>query len=185
MWCDIGISTVDKTAPYFRTDGYWNGCVWMPHQWFFWKAALDDNRSDFARKIAHTALDLWQNEVDQSRYCFEHFSMSSHRGAGCCHFGGLSSPVLNWYAAYYEKQRFTAGFDTWIKSQDITENSAAVQLVIGGNSGDKTTLLYTAGDGEWQAFYNNEAIPTTMVVAGCLEMTLPKNSSGKLEIKRK
>ncbi len=185
MWSDIGISTVDKTAPYFRTDGYWNGCVWMPHQWFFWKAALDDNRSDFARKIAHTALDLWQNEVDQSRYCFEHFSMSSHRGAGCCHFGGLSSPVLNWYAAYYEKQRFTAGFDTWIKSQDITENSAAAQLVIGGNSGDKTTLLYTAGDGEWQAFYNNEAIPTTMVIAGCLEMTLSKNSSGKLEIKRK
>ncbi|MBE6379919.1 MAG: hypothetical protein E7047_03225, partial [Lentisphaerae bacterium] len=49
MWTPIGISTVDKRASYYRTDGYWNGCVWMPHQWFYWKAALDDNRSEFAR----------------------------------------------------------------------------------------------------------------------------------------
>ncbi len=185
MWSDIGISTVDKTAPYFRTDGYWNGCVWMPHQWFFWKAALDDNRSDFARKIAQTALDLWQNEVDQSRYCFEHFSMSSHRGAGCCHFGGLSSPVLNWYAAYFEPQRFNAGFDCWVRSLKTSENGAEADLVISGDHGDKTTVLYVAGAGEWDALYNNKNVPVKMVIDGCLEITLEKAASGKLEIKRR
>ena len=41
MWSRIGLSTVDQTAPYFRIDGYWNGAVWMPHQWFFWRALLD------------------------------------------------------------------------------------------------------------------------------------------------
>jgi hypothetical protein len=184
MWSDIGISTVDKSAPYFRTDGYWNGCVWMPHQWFFWKAALDDNRPDFARKIALTALDLWQNEVDRSRYCFEHFSMSSHRGAGCCHFGGLSSPVLNWYASYYNLQQFTVGYDCWIKSKTISDNGAEAELVIGGTTDDKTTVLYVAGSGKWIAQYNNINVPTAMVIDGCLEITLPKNSSGKLTVKR-
>ena len=185
MWSDIGISTVDKTAPYFRTDGYWNGCVWMPHQWFFWKAALDDNRPDFARKIAQTALDLWQNEVDQSRYCFEHFSMSSHRGAGCCHFGGLSSPVLNWYAAYFEPQRFTVGYDVWIRSLDTSKDGAEAELKIGGDPGDKTALLYVAGSGEWSVTFNGNDIPAKMVIEGCLEFSLDKNSSGKLVIKRK
>ena len=185
MWTEIGISTVDKRASYYRTDGYWNGCVWMPHQWFYWKAALDDNRSEFARKIATTALDVWKNEVDQSRYCFEHFSVSSHRGAGCCHFGGLSSPVMNWYGAYFEPQRFTAGYDCWITAQKADENGAEAELAIEGNIGDKTTVLYVAGSGDWCAEYNGAAVDCQVGVEGCLEITLPKNSSGKLVIKRK
>ncbi|MBQ4329248.1 MAG: hypothetical protein IJC27_05945 [Lentisphaeria bacterium] len=185
MWTDIGISTVDKRAGYYRTDGYWNGCVWMPHQWFFWKAALDDNRKEFARKIAITALELWKNEVDQSRYCFEHFSVSSHRGAGCCHFGGLSSPVLNWYGAYFEKHRLTSGCDCWITGQKHTGDSAEAELKISGNSGDFITVLYVAGDGEWQARYNGMSVECSSGVPGCLEITLPKNSRGKLEIFRK
>ena len=86
----------------------------MPHQWFFWKSALDAGRGAFARQIAETALNVWKNEVDRSFYCFEHFSISSGRGAGCCHFGGLSSPVLNWYGAYFRPGRLTGGFDCCI-----------------------------------------------------------------------
>ena len=184
MWSDIGISTVDKSAPYFRTDGYWNGCVWMPHQWFFWKTALNDNRKEFARQIAKTALDVWANEVNQSRYCFEHFSMSSHRGAGCCHFGALSSPVLNWYGAYFAPQRFTVGLDTWIRSKSTGRDYAEAELVIDGNAGEFCTVLYVAGSGSWQALYNGQAVECAMGLEGCLEITLPKSTSGKLEIKR-
>jgi hypothetical protein len=42
-----------------------------------------------------------------------------------------------------------------------------------------------AGSGKWIAQYNNINVPTAMVIDGCLEITLPKNSSGKLVIKRK
>lgn len=185
MWTEIGISTVDKQAAYYRTDGYWNGCVWMPHQWFFWKAALDDNRTEFARRIATTALKLWQNEVDQSRYCFEHFSVSSHRGAGCCHFGGLSSPVLNWYGAYFARQRMTSGYDCWIRNLQCNEDSAEAELSISGSSGDLTTVLYVAGEGCWQAEYNGQSVECQMGVPGCLEITLPKNSRGVLRIFKK
>jgi len=185
MWTEIGISTVDKRASYYRSDGYWNGCVWMPHQWFFWKAALDDNRTEFARKIAMTALKLWKNEVDQSRYCFEHFSVSSHRGAGCCHFGGLSSPVLNWYGAYFEPQRFTAGCDCWIMEQKCSENGAEALLNIEGEKDTFCTVLYVAGEGDWSVEYNGKAVPFKNDTGGCLEITVPKAGSGKLEIKRR
>ena len=184
MWTDAGISTVDRRAPYFRTDGYWNGCVWMPHQWFFWKSALDYNQSDFARRIALTALNMWEKEVRATNYCFEHFSITSLRGAGCCHFGGLSSPILNWFGAYCRKNRLTAGFDTWVLSSQSDENSFTAELLIEGEKNDFCTVLYTAGDGEWSAEYNGIAVPCVSEFPGCLEITLPKASKGLLKLKR-
>ncbi|MGV8091543.1 MAG: hypothetical protein AB2L24_06710 [Mangrovibacterium sp.] len=38
MWTPAGICVIDQAAPYYRIDGYWNGTVWMPPQWFMWKA---------------------------------------------------------------------------------------------------------------------------------------------------
>ena len=40
-----------RAISYFRENGYWNGAVWMPHQWFIWKAALDAGKGDFAWKM--------------------------------------------------------------------------------------------------------------------------------------
>jgi len=124
MWTEIGISTVDKSAPYFRTDGYWNGAVWMPHQWFFWKTMLDTGQPEIAFKIAKTGLDVWKKEVDDSYNCFEHFIVQSGRGAGWHHFGGLSTPVLSWFGAYYKPGTFTCGFDVWIEEQHFSEDNS-------------------------------------------------------------
>ena len=114
LWSRIGLSTVDQSAAYYRHDGYWNGAVWMPHQWFLWKTMLDLGQADFAFQIARTALDLWKAEVDESYNCFEHFLIESGRGAGWHQFSALSSPVLAWFAAYYRPGRLTTGFDTWV-----------------------------------------------------------------------
>ncbi|MDF2922742.1 MAG: hypothetical protein K0R57_1656 [Paenibacillaceae bacterium] len=115
IWCPIGLSTVDQSAPYFTPDGYWNGAVWMPHQWFYWKTMLDLGRGDIAWRIASTALELWKREVEETYNCYEHFIVETGRGAGWHQFGGLSAPVLNWFSAYYRPGRITAGFDTWIE----------------------------------------------------------------------
>ena len=32
LFTGSGVGVVDKRAPYYRNDGYWNGSVWMPHQ---------------------------------------------------------------------------------------------------------------------------------------------------------
>lgn len=81
-------------------------------------------------------------------------------------------------------QRFTVGYDCWIKKQTTGTDSAEAELVISGNTGDLTTLLYVAGDGSWSASYNGVEVPCTEGITGCLEIELPKNSSGKLVIKR-
>lgn len=64
MWSKSGISAVDMSASYYFNDGYWNGNVWMSHQWFLWKTMFDLGEADFAFEIAKRALDMWKAETD-------------------------------------------------------------------------------------------------------------------------
>ena len=182
MWTPIGISTVDQQAPYYRSDGYWNGAVWMPHQWFFWKAALDCNQPEFARRIALTALELWEKELRRTRYCFEHFCLSSHHGAGCCHFGGLSSPVLNFFAAYCVPGTVTCGCDTWILEQHRSAKKQTLHILTEQDEQDFATLLFTNGSSHCSAAFNGRKIPCTSGFPGSWEITIPKGTSGILEL---
>ena len=92
----VGISAVNMKAGYYATNGYWNGNVWFSHQWFVWKTMLDLGESDFAYKIAKTALDAWKKEVEYSYYTFEMMSITTGRGGWFHNFGGLSAPVNIW-----------------------------------------------------------------------------------------
>ncbi len=143
MWTGIGISTVDVSASYALNDGYWNGAVWMPHQWFMWKTCLDLGLGSEAWRIARTALELWAREVQESRRCYEHFPLSTGRGAGWHQFGGLSSPVLNWYAAYYQPETVTVGLDTWIRRRSASRGvlSLSLQVDESSESGASTILI--------------------------------------------
>ncbi len=119
MVTPIGVSVVDVRAPYFRNDGYWNGSVWMPHQWILWKAFLDNGELDLAMKIADTALNVWKKEVDLTYNCYEHFMLANGRGAGFHQFSGLSTPVLMWYNALYKPYTVTGGFRTLIHERKV------------------------------------------------------------------
>ena len=57
-------------------------------------------------------------------------------------------------------------------------------LDIDGSPEEFTTVLYVAGDGRWQAEYNGVPVKVESGIPGCLEMTLPKGSTGKLKLKR-
>ncbi|GAM55562.1 hypothetical protein JCM19231_5336 [Vibrio ishigakensis] len=94
----------------------------MPHQWFIWRGALDHGKADFANTIAQTALKLWKSEVDDSYCCYEHFIIDTERGAGWHQFSGLSSPVINWYCAYYKPGQVTTGFDTLLLEKNWSSN---------------------------------------------------------------
>lgn len=147
FFTSCGLSTVDKCAPYYRSDGYWNGAVWMPHQWFFFKAALDAGRGDTAFRIADTALALWQKECSSSYHCFEHFMIESRRGAGWHQFGGLSAPVVPWFAGYYIPGTFTTGFDTFIRESHVSEDQRSAQLTLDCTRSGKCTLLAVLAPG--------------------------------------
>lgn len=123
MLCPYGISAVDMTAGYFMVNGYWNGNVWFPHQWFIWKTMLDCGESDFAYTIAKLALDIWKREVDYSYYTFEMVNVVTGRGGWFHNFGGLSAPINMWTAAYYKPGTFNTGFDVWVNEQHFKDDN--------------------------------------------------------------
>jgi hypothetical protein len=185
MWTRIGLSTVDQSAPYYRKDGYWNGAVWMAHQWFFWKAMLDLNQGERAHQIAKTALDLWKNEVEESYYCFEHFVVQSGRGAGWHQFSALSTPVLSWFGAYHRLGRLTTGMDVWIESSAFSDHdrSLAARLRLHGPVDRPTTLLATMQAGpKYQVMWNEQEIAYQELYPGVLQFEAPFTAQGQLKI---
>jgi hypothetical protein len=140
MWTPAGICVVDQAAPYYRIDGYWNGAVWMSHQWFVWKTMFDLGRTDLAFKIADKALEIWKKETDETYYTFEHFFAKTGRGAGWHQFAALSTPVMMWFSAYYKPGTITTGFEVWIDRQsfdsDFTQYEASLSF-------DNTTPAHT------------------------------------------
>lgn len=177
LWTPIGISTVDQSATYFKKDGYWNGAVWMPHQWFIWKTMLDIGEGDFAWEIAGTALDLWKDEVENSYHCFEHFIIQSGRGAGWHQFGGLSSPVINWFASYYCIGTFTTGFDTWVLDRYFSEDHTTLEATVrfDGDEDDMTCMIIVMNpDQNYQVLWNNEPILFKERSKGVIEIKVSK-----------
>ncbi|MGN1019532.1 MAG: MGH1-like glycoside hydrolase domain-containing protein, partial [Aristaeellaceae bacterium] len=143
----VGLSVVDTRSPCFIRTGYWNGSVWMPHQWIVWKGLLDCGEEALAHRIARTALRLWQRETGVNGNCYEHFMLTNGRGAGFHHFSGLSSPVLDWYRAYYEPGSVTAGLDTVIRSQVWNADCTALELTVEAQD-PRAVLIITLREGD-------------------------------------
>ncbi len=181
LWTPIGLSTVDRSAPYFRADGYWNGAVWMPYQWIFWKSLLDLGRGDLAQRIGETALELWKSEVDATYNCFEHFIVQSGRGAGWHHFGGLSAPVLSWFGAYHRPGRLTCGFDAWVTRQQFGDGQRALAVELSG--GPRQVIAAMAAGGPYRAQWNGVQVNSRELYPGVLEITLPSGAgAGELRV---
>lgn len=185
LWTPYGLTTVDQSAPYYRAEGYWNGAVWMAHQWFFWKALLDMGRLDEAHQVACTALEVWEQEVARTYNCYEHFIVRTGRGAGWHHFGGLSAPVLNWFSAYHRAGRLTTGLDMWVTSLEVTPGADALtaDLVHYGPAHHAPGLIVTLVPGSYCATWNGSDVPMRVRYPGTLELTLPIGvRSGQLVI---
>jgi hypothetical protein len=175
FWTPIGIAAVDQSAPYYRKDGYWNGAVWMPQQWFIWKTALDMGQGDFAFQIAKTALDLWQKETSTSYYCFEHFIVGSGRGAGWHQFGGLSSPVVSWLNAYHRPGRLTTGMNIWIEAQQFTADYRHLdaQLRTVGTPRTQTIIANMQPGEHYAVTWNGQVVGYKEINPGSLQIDLP------------
>jgi hypothetical protein len=185
LWMDIGITTVDQSAPYFSPTGYWNGSVWLAHQWFFWKTMLDLGRGDLAVRIAQTGLDLWKKVADSTYNCMEHFEPRGPVGAGWCQFSSLSSPALCWFAALYTPGRFTSGFDVWIESCEFSRNNRRLRAKLKpahGAGRDFSVLACMNPDSRYrvlwnggyprQAYYVNDALLQIKLPAGPGELRI-------------
>ncbi len=181
MWSPVGLVSVDQAAEYYRADGYWNGAVWFPYQWFSWKALLDRGQADFAFQIAQTALVAWKREVDDTYQCFEHFIVASQRATGWHHFGGLSTPVLAWFNAYHRPGTLTCGFDTWIESLETGAGDGGLEasLVRSGAQQPWSAILVLDAGKEFAITWNGEPVNALNRYPGEYEVLL--NGSGRLK----
>lgn len=185
LWSPIGLSTVDQSAPYYRAEGYWNGAVWMPHQWFIWKAMLSHGRTEGAHRIASTALGLWKQEVEQTYNCYEHFIVQSGRGAGWHHFGGLSTPVLSWFAAYYRPGTLTCGYDVWVNKSEFTEGNTSLNAEIryfGDPTREHSVIVCMNFGHRYRVSWNGQEIKVSSLSDGTIEIRIPGEPEGRLRI---
>jgi neutral trehalase len=190
LWSTAGLSAVDQSAPYYRVDGYWNGTVWMAHQWFFWKTMLDLGQSDFAYKIAIRALDIWKNEVEISYNCMEHFIIETGRGAGWHMFGSLSAPVVMWFSTYFRPGNFTTGFDIWMDNKKFEDDNTkfSVDLTAYDDNNQVASVVACMNPNySYQVKWNGKDISYKSLTNGTLSIDIPieKIKKGELTIKRK
>lgn len=175
MFTPVGISAVDRSASYYVTNGYWNGNVWMAHQWFVWKTMLDLGETDFAYKIAKTAIDIWKREVDYSYYTFEMVNIETGRGGWFHNFGGLSTPVGIWTNAYYKAGTFTAGFDTLVNRVNFSDDNTKLECTLThyGDSESFSVLAVMNGEkSDYSVFINGKTTKCNMRDSSVIEITL-------------
>jgi hypothetical protein len=185
LWTPFGLTAVDRSADYYRHDGYWNGTIWMSHQWFMWKTLLTVGQAELAHRVAITALELWQRETEVSYRCFEHFLVDNGRGAGWHEFGGLSAPVLCWYEAYYRPGHLTGGLDLWVFRQEWSEDSSSLTAGLRdyGPVGRISTLLVSLNPAHrYSATWNGQAVAFRELWPGLLEIGLEAGEKGQLKI---
>lgn len=183
MWSAAGVSAVDMSASYYKEDGYWNGNVWMSHQWFVWKTMLDNGDGDFAFEIANRALEMWKEETDFTYYTYECFGISTRRGGWFHNFGGLSAPICIWANAYYKAGTVTTGLDVWTDYQKVTESSADIKFRYYGNS-DRYTVIVTLDDSnDYEVLLNGTNHSFKMRNNGAIEITIDGNvKSGEIKV---
>ncbi len=186
LFTPVGISAVDRTASYYIDNGYWNGNVWMSHQWFIWKTMLDISENDFAYKIADTALKTWKREVEYSYYTFEMFNIKSGRGGWFHNFGGLSTPVNLWAHAYYVPGTVSTGFDTMTKNISFETGFESAKFSFCHYGKNDFTILVTMKerDEKYKVLLCGEEIDFILRDKSCLEIKLNGDiKEGKIEIK--
>lgn len=144
-------------------------------------------RGEQAYQIAKTALNSWEKECAESYYTFEHFIISSGRGAGWHQFSGLSSPLLNWFAAYYKIGKVSTGFE--IRIAESTFNNDYSQYCGKISFDDSTTphqrcmIVCMNSNNKYQVQYNGKSVKSKSYHSGLVEITLPaSNEAGILTI---
>lgn len=176
LWSKVGITAVDQRAGYYDPLGYWNGTVWFPHQYFIWKTLLDLGRDEQAWTIARTALGLYQREAADSWTSAEHFEIATGQGVGWHQFSGLSAPIANWYASYFELGNLTAGYDVWIRKRNWSADHSRLEAELSLHPTQHSShgaVLAVAAPGRYRATWNGAELPLRRLPGGTLSIRIP------------
>lgn len=174
LMTQYGVGTVDIRVPYYSDSGYWNGSVWIPHQWILWKSLLDTGETELAAEIAQKAVKTWSTEVCDSYSCFENFMVRTGRGSGYHAFSGLSTPVLMFYEALYSPGSVTAGFFTSVKSTRFSCNNSELELTVDASADTSTVIVCMNSDFDYTFTVRGETAYVQKVTDGAYFVKLRK-----------
>ncbi|BDD11974.1 hypothetical protein FUAX_44060 (plasmid) [Fulvitalea axinellae] len=179
LWSPTGLRNVSQSASYCQSDRRWNGAVSFAHQWFFWKSMLDLGETEFAAKIAETALTTLSEETASSHNVYGHYLPQTGRGFGYPRATGYVSPALSWHQAYFTPGTVTGGFDCWTKelktNEDATELEATVSFAESGKT--KRGLVISMNSGRKYEFtVNDNNYEAQMLWPGTYTLSLPKGT---------
>ncbi len=180
MMTEYGLGVVDTRAPYYSTEGYWNGSVWMPHQWILAKALLDRGEIELAVKIWKTALKVWSTEVDRTYLCFEHFMSSNGRGAGFHQFSGLSAPVLEFFETLYTRGTVTTGFDTVVLKKELKGAATSIKVDAVSNCDGSVMVICLSDECKYKFTVNGESVRAKRITDGAYAIRLGKKGEKRV-----
>lgn len=162
MWTDVGITNVDRSAPYYRQDGFRNGTVGITEQWFAFLAMLGCAHLADAFKIATTALDTWKTETDASYNCYEHFVAETGRGGGWHCSSDSCAPLSMWYHALFVPGQVIAPPDVFVLTSAFGEGYGCVDLSVqaGQSKRPETALVISLANDDYRVMVNGELVET-------------------------
>lgn len=172
LWTPSGITAVDRRASYYNAAGYWNGTVWMPHQWFMWKALLDYGQGDIAWRVAMTALDVYSAEITRSGRTYENFDADTGIGSAWHPFSALSSPVRNWFEAYCQHGTLSVGLNTRVVSQQWGEGGRSINARLDIAGSRPVTVLAVLSHTPMSATWQGRPLAMTLRADTCIEACL-------------
>ncbi len=177
LMTDIGVGVVDKRAPYYSPYGYWNGSVWMPHQWILWKSLIDRGNTALAFEIASKALTVWKNEVEATYCCFENFMCHNGRGSGYHHFSGLSCPISLFFESYYTPGKVTAGWSSVIRAADWNDDKTSLCLTADAVKDGVSILVCMKGERDYSFTVNGRPHTPVRLTDGAYSVELTKGEN--------
>ena len=162
MWTDWGISNVDRSASYYRRDGFRNGTAGMTQQWFAFLGMLGCAHVADAFKIATTALDTWKVEAEASYNCYEHFVLETGRGGGWHCSSDAGAPLSLWYHTIYVPGNVIAPPDVFVLTSSFGEGYGCVDLSVqaGHSKRPETALVISLASDDYRVMVNGELVET-------------------------
>lgn len=160
MWTDAGITNVDRSAPYYRQDGFRNGTVGITEQWFAFLAMLSCAHPADAFKIAVTALDTWKTETDASYNCYEHFVAETGRGGGWHCTSDSCAPLSMWYHTLFVPGHVIAPPDVFVLTSAFGEGYGCVDLSVDAGQAKRaeTSLIISLATDDYRVMVNGELV---------------------------
>ena len=107
----FGLTTVDMTAGYYKPGGYWNGHVWAPPSWFFFRGLLNYGRVSQAKTLASRVIRSFMKASATHGYIVECVDNRLGHPEHVPYFSGLTAPLLDLIGSLYGPRSTTTGPD--------------------------------------------------------------------------